>query len=85
MAVPPRAHRLLALVWLAVALWLATTSGCHGEPVPYGPSVVSTGGAYPTFTSPPPSRRPKKLCRSRRCMVLVPPAPCRNGHCPGKP
>jgi hypothetical protein len=39
MAVPPR-PRLLALAWLAVALWLAATGGClcrhvHPTPAPY--------------------------------------------------
>ncbi|TVT99223.1 hypothetical protein EJB05_55399, partial [Eragrostis curvula] len=62
MAAPPRAARLLAFVWLAVAFcWLAATTGCHGEPVPYGPS--SGGGplpqGYPSSHLPPPreSRR----------------------------
>ncbi|RCV04900.1 hypothetical protein SETIT_1G038400v2 [Setaria italica] len=54
MAVLPRRPRLLALVWLAVALLLAATSGCLCRSVPSGaPSraLLST----PSSSPPPPS------------------------------
>ncbi|KAK8461433.1 hypothetical protein SEVIR_1G037500v4 [Setaria viridis] len=83
MAVLPRRPRLLALVWLAVALLLAATSGCLCRSVPSGaPSraLLSTPSSSPpppspdTPAPPPPFHFPRPICRL--CPPRCPPEGC---------
>ncbi|PUZ74667.1 hypothetical protein GQ55_1G083900 [Panicum hallii var. hallii] len=72
----PRRPRLLALVQLAVALWLVASTGClcqqsypiNPQPVGSYPINPQPVGSYPTAPlRPPPRRRPFPPCIGRRC------------------
>ncbi|KAG2649485.1 hypothetical protein PVAP13_1NG101719 [Panicum virgatum] len=64
-------HRLMALAWLAAALWLANAvGGCLGHHVP-PPSV---GAACPAPTRP---SLPRPACRQPFCQPpICPPEGC---------
>ncbi|KAG2657049.1 hypothetical protein PVAP13_1KG117600 [Panicum virgatum] len=60
-------HRLLALAWLAVALWLAAAAGCLGRhvlPPPLPPSLSPP----PVGARHGPARRPSRpICPPEGC------------------
>ncbi|TVT99233.1 hypothetical protein EJB05_24806, partial [Eragrostis curvula] len=72
---PPRTPRLVALVWLAMALLLAATSGClcRDVPLPFGGRGLLSTPASPG-TPPPPSGFPRPICRL--CPPRCPPEGC---------
>ncbi|TVT99224.1 hypothetical protein EJB05_55400, partial [Eragrostis curvula] len=58
MAAPRRTPRLLALVWLAVAIWLAAASGGHCRNMPAG---YPSGGPVTTPDGTP-ATPPRESC-----------------------
>ncbi|CAO2037664.1 unnamed protein product, partial [Urochloa humidicola] len=74
MVVLPRLPRLLALAWLAVALWLAATSGCLcRQHVIMTPPAGDAPPAHHVGAPPRYPAHPRPICRGPFCTPRLPP------------
>ncbi|RLM79447.1 hypothetical protein C2845_PM12G06660 [Panicum miliaceum] len=82
----PRRPRLLALVQLAVALWLVASTGCLCQDVPSYPTNPQPVASYPTNPLPPPPRRRPfpPWCMGRWCQPSRPLRVCTPEGCSGQ-
>ncbi|CAN6237541.1 unnamed protein product [Urochloa humidicola] len=70
---PPRRPRLLALAWLAVALWLAATSGCLCRHVTPPAAAGDAPPAHHVPATPWHPVHPRPICRRPFCPPRLPP------------